>query len=403
MKKRIFIAMHYLEIGGAEISLIGLLQVLDYTKYDVDLFVFSHRGELMKYIPKEVNLLPEIGAYSYIEKPIKDAVKHGYIGISLGRLWAKLQFQNYAKKHPLKDRAPILQYVAENVSPFLPSLKKFGEYDLAISYLMPHHYVLQKVQAKKKIAWIHTDYSYIGVHVEKELPIWSKYDHIISISPDVTKNFLQIFPSLKDKIIEMENILSPDFVRSRAEESAIIPYTNHSKLTVNLLSIGRYSEQKNFDNVPDICKKINQKLNVNWYIIGFGGDENLIQNRIQETGMQEHVILLGKKENPYPYIKACDIYVQPSRYEGKAVTVREAQMLCKPVVVTNYSTAPSQVKDGLDGVIVPLDNEKCAESIVQFIEDKKLQETIVNYLHKHDYGNISEVEKLYNLINGDEQ
>ena len=376
-------------------SLIGLLQALDYTKYDVDLFVYSHRGELMKYIPKEVNLLPEIGAYSFIEKPIKDAIKHGHIGVSLGRLWAKFQFYNYAKKHPLKDSAPLLQYIAENVSPFLPSLNKYGEYDLAISYLTPHHIVLQKVRAKKKVAWIHTDYSRIGVQIEKELPIWSGYDHIISISPDVTRNFLQVFPSLKDKIVEMENILSSDFVRSRAEEPAVIPFNDN---VINLLSVGRYTEAKNFDNIPDICKRINQKMKVKWYIIGYGSDENLIRKRIEEAGMQEHVILLGKKENPYPYIKACDFYVQPSRYEGKAVTVREAQILCKPVAVAHYATAPSQVQHGMDGVIVPQDNEKCADGIIKFIEDKMLQNRIVSHLHQHDYGNKSEVEKLYNLI-----
>lgn len=398
MKKRIFIAIHYLEIGGAEMSLIGLLQALDYTQYDVDLFVYSHRGELMKYIPKEVNLLPEIGAYSYIEKPIKDAIKHGHIGVSLGRLWAKIQFRNYAKKHPLKDSAPLLQYIAENVLPFLPSLNKYGEYDLAISYLTPHHIVLKKVRAKKKVAWIHTDYSRIGVQIEKELPIWNGYDHIISISPDVTRNFLHVFPSLKDKIVEMENILSSDFVRSRAEESADVPFAMNSKSVINFLSVGRYTEAKNFDNVPDICKRINQRLKVKWYIIGYGNDENLIRKRIVETGMQENVILLGKKENPYPYIKACDIYVQPSRYEGKAVTVREAQILCKLVIVAHYATAPSQVQNGVDGVIVPQDNEGCAEGIIKFIEDKKLQERIVSYLHKQDYGNASNVDKLYALI-----
>ena len=113
--------------------------------------------------------------------------------------------------------------------------------------------------------------------------------------------------------------------------------------------------------------------------------------------MEEHVILLGKKENPYPYIKACDIYVQPSRYEGKSITVREAQILCKPVAITNYPTAPSQIEDGVDGVIVPLDNEGCAEGLARFIADKTLQERIVGYLRTHDYANTSEVEKIYAL------
>ena len=106
----------------------------------------------------------------------------------------------------------------------------------------------------------------------------------------------------------------------------------------------------------------------------------------------------GKKENPYPYIKACDIYVQPSRYEGKSVTVREAQMLCKPVAVTAYPTAASQIQDGVDGVIVPLDNEGCARGLANFITNKNLQERIVAYLQTHDYANASEVEKIYALM-----
>lgn len=166
-----------------------------------------------------------------------------------------------------------------------------------------------------------------------------------------------------------------------------------------LLSIGRFCEAKNYDNVPDICKRIiESECNIKWYIIGYGGDESLIRQKIAEAGMQEHVIILGKKENPYPYIKACDIYVQPSRYEGKSVTVREAQMLCKPIAVTNYPTASSQIQDGVDGVIVPLDNEGCAKGLAEFILDTEKQQQIVAYLKSHDYTGISEVDKIYNLI-----
>ena len=114
--------------------------------------------------------------------------------------------------------------------------------------------------------------------------------------------------------------------------------------------------------------------------------------------MEDHVIILGKRSNPYPYIKACDIYVQPSRYEGKSVTVREAQMLCKPVVVTNYPTASSQIKDGVDGVIVPLDNAGCAKGLARVIMDEHLQQQLVAYLQTHDYGNETEVEKIYQLL-----
>ena len=148
-----------------------------------------------------------------------------------------------------------------------------------------------------------------------------------------------------------------------------------------------------------ICRRlVKSGLDVKWYIIGFGKDESLIHQKIAEAGMENHVIMLGKKDNPYPYIKACDVYVQPSRYEGKSITVREAQILCKPVVITNYATAKSQVIDGVDGVIVPMDNEACAQGILSVINNKELQERLMSHLSTHDYGNKSEVDKIYSLI-----
>lgn len=169
---------------------------------------------------------------------------------------------------------------------------------------------------------------------------------------------------------------------------------------MNLLSVGRFCTAKNYDNVPDIASRIITACvpDLKWYIIGYGVEEALIRQRIKEAGMEEHVILLGKKDNPYPYIKACDIYVQPSRYEGKSITVREAQILCKPVVVTAYPTASSQINDGVDGVIVPLDNEGCARGLSEFITDIPLQSRIVEYLRNHDYDHTSEIEKIYNLL-----
>lgn len=400
-KPRIFIAMHYMEIGGAETTLVGLLNALDPARVDVDLFLYDHRGEMMQFIPEWVNLLPQIPKYSVLERPIVELVKRGFWGIAAARLWAKWLSQKAYKRSGSKlENNGGLDKMSKCTTPLLPKINPSVTYDLAISFLTPHRIVAEKVKAKKKIAWIHTDYTRVWVDAEEELKVWQKYDYVASISSDVTNTFLQVFPSLAPKIVEIENILSPAFVRKRAElEDTDKEFRQTDK--ISLLSIGRYSEQKNYDNVPDICKRLinKTKLNIKWYIIGYGGDEALIRQKIKEAGMDEHVILLGKRSNPYPYIKACDIYVQPSRYEGKSVTVREAQMLCKPVVVTNYPTAPSQIRSGIDGVIVPMDNEGCANGLAEVICDKPLQERIIAHLKTHDYGNESEVEKIYTLIN----
>lgn len=393
--------MHYMEIGGAETALVGLLNALDPARVDVDLFLYDHRGEMMQFIPEWVNLLPQIPKYSVLERPIVELVKRGFWGIAAARLWAKwLSQKAYKRSGSTLENNGGLDKMSKCTTPLLPRISPSMTYDLAISFLTPHRIVAEKVKAKKKIAWIHTDYTRVWVDAEKELKVWQKYDYVASISSDVTNTFLQVFPSLAPKIVEIENILSPSFVRKRAELKDVDKEIRHEG-AITLLSVGRFSDAKNYDNVPDICKRLigETKLNIKWYIIGYGGDEALIRQKIKEAGMEEHVILLGKRSNPYPYIKACDIYVQPSRYEGKSVTVREAQMLCKPVVVTNYPTAPSQIRSGVDGVIVPMDNEGCANGLAEVICDKPLQERIIAHLKTHDYGNESEVEKIYKLIN----
>lgn len=401
MKPHILINMHYLEIGGAETALIGLLNALDPKRVDVDLFLHDHRGEMMQFVPEWVNVLPPIKEYTMLERPITELIKRGHWLIAGARLWAKyISKKAYKKSHSSLPNAGIFHYIAKYTTPLLPKINPTVTYDLAISFLNPHQTTAQKVNARKRIAWIHTDYTKIWVDANDELPVWSKYDYIASISPDVTKTFLQTFPSLANtnKIIEIENILSPAFVRRRADIKNVEGEMSKYGGEVKLLSIGRFSEAKNYDNMPDICQRmVKEGVDVKWFIIGFGGDEQLIRRKIEEAGMQEHVIILGKRSNPYPYIKACDIYVQPSRYEGKSVTVREAQMLCKPVVVTNYPTASSQIKNGIDGVIVPMDNEGCARGLAEVVTDKALQERLVDYLKKHDYGNESEVDKVYRI------
>lgn len=401
MKPRIFINIHYLEVGGAERALLGLLSEFDPALVDVDLFVNQHTGDFMPLVPSHVNLLPERQGYNAIERPMKVILKEGQLGVLCGRLMAKFQHGRYhsSLKEPARSfDSSGFQYVADSVDPFLTPLHDLGEYDMAISFLQPHNIVLHKVKAKKKIAWIHTDYSAVHFNAQKELPVWSGYDYIVSISRECTRAFLGMFPSLRSRIIEIENILSTTFVR---QQSTMFDVSKEMPAgTINLLSVGRYCHAKNYDNVPDIARRIVNKgyNNLRWYIIGFGPDESLIRSRIEESGMEKHVVLLGKKENPYPYISACDIYLQPSRYEGKSVTVREAQILCKPVVITNYATAHSQVQNGVDGIIVPMDNEGCAQGIINAINNESLLHDIRTYLSSHDYGNEQEVQKVYDLL-----
>lgn len=396
MKKKMLIVSHALELGGAERSLIGLLDALNPDVWEIDLFLLRHEGELMDAIPEHVNLLSQVSAYTVLARPMKDTLREGHILLTAARLAGRMAAKGYEKKHSLTDSGVSLEYSHKFTYRLMPEICPEKQYDLAISFLTPHYICAEKVRAKKKLAWIHTDYSRIQVNRASELKMWDRYDHIVSISDAVTESFVGIFPELKKKIVLIENILPEKLIRRQADAFSVD--TEMPPKGIRLLSVGRFCTAKNFDNVPDICARLLETgLDVYWYLVGFGGDEMLIRQKIKEAGMEARVIVLGKKENPYPYIKACDLYVQPSRYEGKAVTVREAQMLGKPVVITRYSTSSSQLEEGVDGVIAPMDNAGCAEGIAELLQDSARMAQLREACKNRDYSNVLEANKVEQL------
>lgn len=332
MKPKIFVHIRGMEIGGAERALLGLLSSLNPDRVSIDLFLNKHYGEFYDLIPQYVNILPEIKSYRALEGSLKDAFKHGQWNIGIRRLIGKYRHSRYVKQNipEVEDKYnSLFQYIADSAESGLPSLNHFGEYDVAISFLTPHNIVLHKVNAKKKICWIHTDYGTINIDVAKERKVWGAYDHIISISDECTRGFLKKFPELRSKIIEIENILSPDFILQQATTQNVGKEMPVLRNGVNLLTIGRFSPPKKIEGIPHIAAEmVKAGVNFRWYIIGYG-DDRLVQEALDTYQMRDYVILLGKRSNPYPYIAACDIYVQPSRFEGKSVAVREAQILKK--------------------------------------------------------------------------
>ena len=227
--------------------------------------------------------------------------------------------------------------------------------------------------------------------------MYSQLSYIVNVSIDTKKIFDLIYPEYKNKSIVIENIHSSKWIRSMAAGS---PNDMVDDGRIKFLSVGRFGYAKNFDNVPFIVALMKEwgASPFVWYLVGGGPDETLIRKNIAIAGVENCVKIIGMRSNPYPYIKACDVYVQPSRFEGKAITVTEAQILGKPVVVANYATASSQVTDGVNGYIVPQDNEECASALVNLLKDKEKLVRIVEYCQSHEFGNESEINKIMNLI-----
>ncbi len=391
MKKKILIVFTgEMELGGIERSLLGLLDAIDYDHYEVDLFLYGHHGVLFPLLNPNVNLLPEVKELAYLRESFGAKVKHGCFYAAALRLGDAILSHFKPINHDLTW--------AKIVRRCVPKLTK--HYDMALGFFLPFDYLMEKVEADLKIGWIHTDYSVEKTDLAHLFHNYSCMDKIAAVSTKCKDTFSTLFPQLADRVIVIENILTKSFLMQQANlpfHDVLFHRTSSEEFL--LLSIGRYCTAKNFDNVPDICRRLIQSgCKVRWYLIGFGGDEALICRKISEAGMAGKVILLGRKENPYPYLKACDLYVQPSRYEGKCVAVREAQTLCKPVVITDYLTAASQLEDGVDGVIVPMDNEGCAQGIAALLQDQVRMKQLSENCRQRDYTNADEVQKLYQFM-----
>lgn len=393
MKKKILIASYDLEIGGVERSLISMLNNFDYERYDVELLLYNHSGEFMPLILKDVKLLPENTKYKSIRLGIGTLIKAGEYNLAFQRLRAKYGYE-YRRDKSLDDTYQM-QLMWKYCNPYFPMVEE--EYDIAISYLWPHDFVAEKVRAKKKIAWIHTDYSNISPDRNIDLKIWDKFDSIVGVSEKCVETFLKLYPSLREKCVVVENITSPEFIRKMSEEQVGEKF---EKDKFNLLTVARFSYAKGIDQGVEAIKLLRDRGidNIKWYIVGYGGDENKIRELITRYSLEDMIEILGKKDNPYPYMKMCDLYMQPSRYEGKAVTVVEAQILAKPVLITNYPTAHSQVVNEVDGEICELSIDGIANGVEKFYRDRDFLERYRSNCEDRNYENKEELKKLYKVF-----
>lgn len=394
--KKILITSFDMGIGGVERSLVNMLDNFDYENYEVDLMLYRHQGEFLDMIPDKVNLLDEKEGYNSFGDSLNKVIKEGKYALASARIKAKLVAMGTKTTKKVEEIGYYQDQLANKYSnKYLNDIDT--EYDTAISYVWPHDMVAYKVNAKKKIAWIHTDYSTIYVDRKIDMELWNKFDYIVSISQDCTDAFVKMYPSLKEKIVLVENIRSPKFINKMADEEC--KDMNDSN-EIKLLTVGRLCHAKAIDNAIKTMKLLKNKgiNNVKWYVIGYGPDEEMLRNLIKECNVSDRIFLLGKKTNPYPYMKKCDIYIQPSRYEGKSVTVLEAQMLGKPVLITNYPTAKSQLKHDVDGYITDLSVEGIVIGIENLINDINLRHKLEKNTSEFDYSNVEELEKLYEII-----
>lgn len=396
--KKLLIVSFDMEVGGVERSLISLLNELKDAPYIIDLFLYRHAGEFMELIPSHVNLLPEVKEYAAFRKSIKELLFEKNYKLGSARLRAKCKAGIQKIRYSLKEPGyRQMQEMWIRSLKHLPPLE--GQYDLAVSYLWPHYTVLNKVDALRKAAWIHTDFSTVEVDLLQDEKMWKQFASIVAVSESCKNAFINVYPELQQKASVIENMASPKNIESEADRENA---SEMRKTGFKIITVARLSYAKGIDLAVEAVKILEAKgiTDFTWYIVGYGGEEEKLVQLVESYGLEERIIFLGKKVNPYPYLKQADLYVQPSRYEGKAVTVTEAQIMKLPVLITNYATASSQVEHGKNGFITELSPEGLAEGIVQLKKNEILREHLKKECAVRNYSSTKDLESFHSLVRG---
>ena len=348
MKQKMLIIGITMAAAGSEKSFLSFARhAIDYDQYEVDLLLAKKTGDFLSQIPKNIRVL-EMG-------------KEGEIFLINRDNAARIIARRYLLKNPLRAFS-LLPHIIKRKTAKTAAEKDFAsnrmwcellkkmpawdtEYDVALAYWGDHtmFYMCDKVKAKKKIAWLHFDYASPPREDALYLHYFSKCDKVVTVSKKIEASLKQALPEIADKVMTMENIIDAEDILQRASEPCDLADDFQG---IRLLTVGRICHQKGYDMaLPAIARLVSEKHDIKWYIIGDGEaiDKENLHERIRQYGLQDRVSFLGIRQNPYPYMKACDIYLQPSRHEGKPIAVEEAKILQKPIVVTDYFSAREQM------------------------------------------------------------
>lgn len=390
-KIKILISYPTMMIGGSTTSLLSILDRLDYNKYEVDLLLDTKSGELLDLVPTDVNILPS--AYTHPNHRIRkffNLLSPTYMKTYLSASRISKECGNYREGVQFLETSDVEKY------------RVIGKkYDVAIAFLEGRNckFVAKHISANKKIAWIHIDYKASGFNPKYDLDAMSEFDKIVTVSQLCKDSFDECFPALSDRTCVIENILSSNVIRER---SNIYTPITIDKNYINLVTTCRIVfSSKGLDRGVQAMKNLRgtpgfDKLR--WYIIGDGSDLPKLRQLISEYLLDNQIFLLGNQTNPYTYMKNMDMFFLPSLWEGKPMAVTEAFMLGLPVLATKYLSAPEQIEDGTDGIIVDNSQEGIENGLRSIIEDDDNISKLKRNVMSRDYSNDEEMSKIYQLL-----
>ena len=389
--KKILIASPYLHSGGVEVALIRFLNELTKNKnLSVELLTLKKEGIYLERIPKKVKIIE----VKYDDKIYTYENNIDYIKQIKG-LKLKIKFLLYRLKLKLcikfNNWELYYQYILKHA--VIPNQKC----DLAIDWHGYGHFVTsivaEKIDARKKITWIHDEKI---DWIDKVKKCINKFDKIYGVSKSCANAVVKHYPHLKNKVDTFYNLTDYKNVIAKSNDKINISF---DKNKFNIVTIGRLEWQKGYDISVEVAKVLKEnKINFCWYFIGGGSLYDELSVLIEKYNLENHIKLLGMIPNPYPYLKQADLYVQTSRHEGYGLAICEAKILGKPVVATNLNCIKEQIEDGKNGFLSNLNVEEFAEKIIKIFNNPKKIEKIKENLKNENFDYTYEFKKLYELM-----
>ena len=399
MKKVLFV-INTLGCAGAETALIELLKSLDEKEYELSLYVLMGQGEMIDKISENVKLLNDHYCKdSVLSKQGKQAmmktVWHSFWknGDVFGKFAYIVRTFSAMRRTGKFQPDKILWRVISDGSP------RFEEtYDLAVAYLEggSTYYVADHVKAKKKAAFIHIDYESSGYTRGMDRNCFDKMDRIFTVSDEVKKHFLNVYPKYQDKVKVFHNIINQDEIRRKAGEET--GFEDHFD-GVRLLTVGRLTYQKAYDIAIDAMKLIKDRgYKVRWYILGEGSERPALEKKVKELGLEKEFLMPGAASDPFPYYKQADIYVHATRFEGKSIAIQEAQTLGCAIIASDCNGNREQIIQEKDGLLCLLEPESIAEAVISLVKDRDKRIRLGNAAKEKDIVHKGEIQLLLELM-----
>ena len=391
MRKILIVCNRTLNLGGIETSLIQLVKALASNSQNViTLLIADTKGVLTDRLPSNIELI--VNPYERASYEFHDDLKK-----------LKIPKIIYGIFHRVKLRLTKLFYgkIKEWYKIAAPYFEVKGSYDLAIAYSTDYSdlaIVIEKVAAKKKIAFLHSDPT-VNMKVAKiNDRLLEQFDSIFCVSKGVQNLYSKVHHSSAAKTSVFHNIFDDKEI---VEKAYLVekPITNSNDGTLNILTVGRISAEKGQDRIPEIARKLaDNNYAIRWYLVGDGSMTEKVKENVKHLELENIVFFLGNKPNPFPYIKNCDIYVQPSKSEAYCTVTMEAKILHKPIVTTDVPGMREQFESGKNGLIVESSVDGLYEGIKKLLDHPEIAQEFVKNLESEVLDNSGELEKLYRFI-----